>query len=354
MSIRLQSPNATASSHEARQPNIVHLVSPADSETHLKAFAEAVRSGLVARPRTLPWGYFYDEAGSRLFEAICQLPEYYLTRTEDAILRQYASEMVGGLSCDPGAEVTLIELGSGSAQKTQRLIAAGLHRQGRLHYVPIDVSPSALEESALRLSHRFHGLRISGYVADYRRGLERIMARARGPRLILFLGSSLGNYTMDSAAELLAMISRTMQVDDRLLLGTDMAKEPAVLEAAYDDAQGVTAAFNLNLLHRINRELGADIDVESFGHKAIYRPERGRVEMHLVCTREQTVNIPAADLTLRFYAGESIHTENSHKYNEAMLTQLKESAGFVEETAWTDERDWFRLQRWRTIQSVAG
>ena len=303
-------------------------------------------------PRTLPWGYFYDESGSRLFDLICELPEYYLTRVEDSILRRHAQEMIAHLAGDPDKEPTLIELGSGSARKTQRLITAGLDTYGRLHYVPIDVSPSALEESARRLARRFHGLRISGYVADYRRGLERIMARGRGPSLIIFLGSSLGNYDAEPAAELLAMIARTMCADDRLLLGTDMAKEAAVLEAAYDDSRGITAAFNLNLLRRIDHELGADFQVDAFRHAAVYRPDRGRVEMHLVCTREQTVRVPAANLTIRLAAGMTIHTENSHKYTAGMLERLREAAGFVEEAAWTDDRGWFRLQLWRPEQGA--
>ena len=354
MSVSSRSASAPASNAQSRRPNIVHLIEPRDSEPHIKAFAGAVRAGLVAEPRTLPWAYFYDETGSRLFDAICQLPEYYLTRIEDSILRRHAGAMVADLA-STGAleeEPTLIELGSGSAMKTQRLIAAGLRDHGRLHYVPIDVSPSALEESARRLAGRFRALRVTGYVADYRRGLERIMARARGPRLIIFLGSSLGNYAMDSAAELLTMIGRTMRTDDRLLLGTDMAKEPSVLEAAYDDAQGITAAFNLNLLHRINRELGADFQVEAFQHRAAYHPDRGRVEMHLISTRDQTVRIPAADLAIRFAAGESIHTESSHKYTAEMLAWLREHAGFVEEAAWIDDRGWFRLQRWRPAHAA--
>jgi dimethylhistidine N-methyltransferase len=216
-----------------------------------------------------------------------------------------------------------------------------------LQYVPIDVSPSALEESARGLAGRFHALRITGYVADYRRGLERIMARAKGPRLIVFLGSSLGNYSMDAAVALLRMIGRTMTTNDRLLLGTDMAKEPAVLEAAYNDAQGITAAFNLNLLNRINRELKANFQVETFQHRAIYRPDRGRVEMHLLCTHDQSVRIDAAETTVRLSAGETMHTENSYKYTANMLASLRQSAGFVEEAAWTDKRGWFRLQRWQ-------
>jgi dimethylhistidine N-methyltransferase len=329
------------------------LIDPAD-RAHVQAFAEAVRSGLSAAPKTLPCAYFYDQAGSRLFDAICRLPEYYLTRVEDSILHRHAGAMVAELGSSEckGMAPTLIELGSGSALKTQRLIAAGLKVHGRLHYVPIDVSPSALEESARRLAGRFRSLRITGYAADYRCGLERIMGRARGPRLIVFLGSSVGNYGTDAAIELLAMIRRTMRAEDRLLLGTDLAKDPAVLEAAYDDARGITAAFNQNLLRRINRELGADFQIEAFQHRAHYRPDRGRVEMHLLCTRDLSVRIPAADLTVRFCAGETIHTENSHKYTASMLASLRERAGFEEEAAWTDERGWFRLQRWRPVQAV--
>jgi L-histidine N-alpha-methyltransferase len=340
---------ASSTTSHSRRPTIVRLIEPQASHSHIAAFASAVRSGLICEPKSLPWAYFYDEQGSRLFEAICELPEYYLTRTEDAILRRHADAMVDGLAVrrDDGEEPTIIELGSGSAVKTQRLIAAGLRRHDRLHYVPIDVSPSALEDSARRLTRRFPSLRVTGYVADYRGGLEQIMARTKGPRLIVFLGSSLGNYEMEAATDLLTLIWRTMRPDDRLLLGTDMAKERSLLEAAYDDARGVTAAFNLNLLHRINRELGADFQVEAFEHQVVYDPDRGRVEMHLLNTREQTVHVPAADLTIRFEKGESIHTENSHKYTPDMLSHLQSRAGFQEEAAWTDDRGWFRLQRWR-------
>lgn len=339
------------------RPRIVRLLESQDSTQHVEAFARAVCTGLAGEPKTLPWGYFYDETGSRLFDAICELPEYYLTRTEDAILCRHASAMIDGLAAEGEPESviepTMIELGSGSALKTQRLIAAVLRRQAWLHYVPIDVSATALEESTRRLTRQFPLLKVTGYVADYRSGLERIMSRARGPRMIVFLGSSLGNYDEDATVELLGMIRQTMRPDDTLLLGTDLAKERSVLEAAYDDARGVTAAFNLNLLRRINRELGADFPVDAFEHRAIYQADRGRVEMHLVSTREQTVTIAAARTAFHFATGESVHTESSHKYTLEMLSHLRSKAGFVEDAAWTDVRGWFRLQRWRP-DSVAG
>ncbi len=320
---------------------IVHRSGPRESETAL--FAELVRSGLRARPKTLPWQFFYDERGSRLFEAICGLPEYYLTRTEDAILRDHAEAMVAGWEVPPA----LVELGSGSASKTRRLIVAALERYGRLHYVPIDVSPTCLEESARSLCDAFPALRVTGFVADYHSALARVSGQVHGPKLWIFLGSSLGNYQADEASALLRRIARAMGPADRLLLGTDLDKDPAILEAAYDDAQGVTAAFNGNLLARINRELGADFDPARFRHRAVYRRDLRRVEMHLVSRSDQTVHIAGAGLTVRFLAGESIHTENSHKYAESDLRALARLAGFVEEAAWTDRDRLFRVGRWR-------
>jgi dimethylhistidine N-methyltransferase len=306
---------------------------------HRAQFAAAVRDGLLAVPRSLPWQFFYDERGSRLFDRICDLPEYYLTRTEDAILRAHAAAMVGGWEC--ATAPCLIELGSGSATKTERLIAAALAAYGTLHYVPIDVSAKCLEESARALVRRFTALRVTGYVADYQSALPRAAGAIAAPKLIVFLGSSLGNYSLTEAVSLLKQVACVMGPDDRLLLGTDLAKDRATLEAAYDDAQGVTAQFNLNLLRRINRELGGDFDFDQFAHRAIYRPERGRVEMHLIARRDQLVRIAAADLAVPFEAGESIHTESSHKYTRETLRTLARSA------FWVDQDGRFRVQRWR-------
>ena len=333
--MRIESPPQV----EARRLSIVRLPDPSATES----FAEAVRRGLQSRPKTLSCRYFYDAAGSGLFERICELPEYYLTRAEDAILREHAPEMVAGWSKAP----TMLELGSGSSSKTRRLIGAALDLYGDLHYLPIDVSPTILEESALALADEFPRLRVTGYAGDYLDALAVMAGRVGRPKLILFLGSSLGNYEEGPAADLLGKVAGVMGSADRLLLGTDLVKDRATLEAAYDDATGVTAAFNRNLLARVNRELGADFDTRRFAHEARYRDDLGRVEMHLVSLDDQSVNIPGAGLTVRFAQGESIHTENSHKYTVEGLQALAWRAGFAEEAAWTDRRGLFRVQRWR-------
>lgn len=307
------------------------------------AFARAVRSGLRSRSKTLPCRYFYDDEGSRLFEQICDLPEYYLTRTEDGILRNHADAMVEGWLADP----VIVELGSGSSSKTRRLIEAALRVHGTLHYVPIDVSKSILEESAEGLVAAYPGLRVTGFAANYRDALAGVVERFDRPKLFVFLGSSLGNYQTDEAVDLLSLLARSMDPSDRLLLGTDLDKDPAVLEAAYDDAQGVTARFNLNLLQRINRELGGSFDLEGFEHQARYRADLRRVEMHLVSRADQAVAIPGAGMTARFSQGESIHTENSHKYTLETLRDLADRSGFREQAAWTDTDGRFRVQLWR-------
>jgi len=309
------------------------------------SFALDVRDGLLGQPKTLPCTYFYDARGSQLFEKICSLPEYYLTRTEDSILQKSADAMVAGWTRAP----VLIELGSGSSTKTRRLIAATRARYGRVHYLPIDVSPTILAESAQALARDFPGLRVTGVPGDYRSSLAEICERIRRPKLILFLGSSLGNYDAASARELLGDVSDCMTPDDAFLLGTDLIKDPSRLESAYDDSTGVTAAFNKNLLARINRELGGDFHLDAFDHEARFRADLGRVEMHLVSRIRQRVAIPGARLSVQFEPGESIHTENSHKYDPPSLANLAASSGFAEEAAWTDDQGDFRVQRWKSL-----
>lgn len=331
---------STSPSRIAARPRLVRI---ADADDGVARFAEDVRAGLSASAKTLPCRYFYDAAGSELFEQICDLPEYYLTRTEDAILRASADAMVEGWFRPP----VIVELGSGSSAKTRRLLAAAIRAYGDLHYVPIDVSPTILEDSAHALTRAFPGLRVTGYAADYRSALTRLAARIRRPKLFVFLGSSIGNYETNEAVALLSLISGLMTPADRLLLGTDLDKDRATLEAAYDDARGVSARFNLNILARINRDLGGDFAPGRFRHRATYNAAERRVEMRLESTARQVVRIPGAGLTVRFEPGETIHTENSHKYTTGSLADLARRSGLAEEAAWTDDRGLFRVQRWR-------
>ena len=317
---------------------LVHLPEPCGDES----LSVAVREGLLSCPKTLPCRFFYDAEGSELFERICDLPEYYLTRTEDAILGEFADQMVAGWVSDP----VMVELGSGSSTKTRRLIRAALEAYGRLRYVPIDVSKTILEDSARSLVAEFPALRIKAIAGTYHAALATLSTKVERPKLFVFLGSSLGNFTSEEAALFLREIALSMRPVDRLLLGTDLVKQRSVLEAAYDDDQGVTRAFNLNLLKRINRELNADFQVDEFEHKAIYRENLQRVEMHLVSRVDQTVSIGDLEIEVPFKAGESIHTENSHKYTPERLAKMAQFAGLVEENAWTDANQLFRVQRW--------
>ncbi len=322
-----------------RSPKIVCV----DQDRDAGAFGKLVRRGLAATPRTLPCQFIYDEAGSQLFERICEQPEYYLTRTEDAILKAHATPMVEGFSRSPA----IVELGSGSSTKTRRLLNAARHRYRDIHYIPIDVSSSILSESADSLARDFPGLRVTGFAADYHAALSRLSGRLRRPTLFVFLGSSLGNFEPREGAELLAHVARTMTPDDAFLLGTDLDKDPSILEPAYSDAQGVTARFSKNILVRINRELGGDFRVDRFAHEARYNRELRRVESHLVSLEDQTVTVSECRVSVQFRKGESIHNESSHKYTPDDLARLANRAGLVEDAAWTDRDNLFRVQRWR-------
>jgi dimethylhistidine N-methyltransferase len=304
-------------------------------------FAEDVRRGLSSEPKALPPKYFYDELGSHLFDAICLLPEYYLTRAEADIFARHAREIVEAASA--GSRVTLFELGSGSASKTRRIIEALLTRQARLKYVPVDISTAALEASAHALLGDYAPLRVAAYAGDYDSALPRLGdEREEGARsLVLFLGSNVGNFDREEARAFLRRLRGVLRAGDRLLLGADLKKERAVLEAAYDDAHGVTAAFNLNLLARINRELGADFRLRTFRHVALYNEAEGRVEMHLESVREQRIRVGALGLDLRFGAGERLHTENSYKYSLEELSALAAETGFERARTWLDSAGLF-------------
>lgn len=302
-------------------------------------FAQNVLNGLTATPKRLSPKFLYDERGSRLFEQICDLPEYYPTRTERGILERYASEIT--TMCHE--DISLIELGSGSSTKTRLLIEAFLNRGRRLHYVPIDISKSILVNSAKELLTRYRKLRITALVSDYFTALATLKEKQHGQKLILFLGSSIGNFETKQAETFLREIRQDMNEHDMLLIGMDLLKPEEILVPAYDDAQGVTAEFNLNLLRRINRELGGEFDLDSFRHKVIFNRDESRIEMHLQSLRDQTVPVEQLERSFSFTAGETIHTESSYKYSEERIQELAAHSGLRVVTTWKDDREWFSV-----------
>jgi L-histidine Nalpha-methyltransferase len=305
------------------------------SNKALTSFAEDVREGLLSHPRKLFPKYFYDELGSRLFEAICLLPEYYLTRAEDEIIGRYADEIVAEVS----GRRRLVEMGSGSASKTRRIIEAILKQQQDLLYIPVDISETAIETSSRVLLQAYPGLSISAFAGDYYSGLRALGSMGSQDKertLALFLGSNIGNFDREEARTFLHALRSVLAPGDSLLLGADLKKEREVLEAAYDDALGVTAAFNLNLLARINRELGADFNLRAFKHYVHYSEEAGRIEIYAESLRRQVVRIVGLDMELQFEEGERIHTENSYKYDMEDLSGLAAETGFRLSRTWLD------------------
>jgi L-histidine Nalpha-methyltransferase len=303
------------------------------------SIADHVRAGLSAQPKTLPPILFYDDSGSDLFDRICDLEEYYLTRTETKILEASAGEMASACA----AEVTVVELGSGSSVKTTLLLDA-LQSAGKLaRYIAIDISEGALDAARQRLQSRYPSLDIRAMKADYLAGLDWVRPNVHGQMLLLYLGSNLGNYTPEESKPLLASMRAAAKPQDQLLLGVDMVKDKRRLEAAYDDRLGVTAEFNLNVLRRINRELGGHFIIERFGHRAIYNEHHQRIEMHLVSKVDQRVRIDALETELAFAEGETIHTENSYKYTPARLESIARGGGWRVRRSWTDVEGLFTV-----------
>ena len=300
------------------------------------ATASPAREGLTATPKWLPARLFYDAAGSALFEQITELPEYYLTRTERGILERFASEILRAT----GPSLTLVELGAGTAAKTSILIEELLRHQSRALFYPIDVSPSALQEAATQLGRQFPQLRVNPIVADYTGGVG-ALNRISGRKLVLYIGSSIGNFEPDESVGILRRIRRTLRAGDALLLGADFVKSPKILIPAYDDAQGVTAAFNKNILARLNRELEANFDLDAFRHVALWNRRCSRMEMHLESKVSQQVFIPMLDMDITFGEGERIHTENSYKYTVEMIESILRESGFKLERSWRDRKKWF-------------
>ncbi len=300
---------------------------PIEIEVHLSPgggarMAREVRLGLTATPKELAPKYFYDERGSQLFERITALPEYYPTRAERAILTERSAEIVAAAG-EPG---TLVELGSGSAAKTRHLLSA-MRDAGCLDtYVPVDISSEITHETAQALVEEYPGLTVRGLVCDFEHDLERIPA-GEGGRLIAFLGGTIGNLYPDARRDFLAWVGALLEPEDRILLGTDLVKDHDRLNAAYNDSAGVTAEFNKNVLHVLNRELGGDFDPDGFEHVARYDPEAARMDIRLRSLAEQTVRLDGLDLTVRFAPGEEMRTEISAKFTRERLEDVYAEAG---------------------------
>jgi L-histidine Nalpha-methyltransferase len=318
-----------------------------------EAVAREVRTGLTATPKTLsPW-LFYDEAGSHLFEEITELPEYYLTRTERSIFAAHADEILqeAARGQGPAGKLTLIELGAGTATKTGILLAAAVRQQGSVVYQPVDVSETALAEASDNILRNFPGVTVRCQVTDYTREALPLNRLPNTRTLALYIGSSIGNFTPKDAREVLRNLRAQLLPGDTLLLGTDLVpgrhKTEATLLAAYDDAAGTTAAFNLNVLSRLNRDLGADFDTDKFRHKVLWNPAASRIEMHLESRAAQRVHIPAnssgRSFSVSFGKGETIHTENSYKFTLAAVEALLASANFRLTRSWQDPQQLFAV-----------
>lgn len=302
------------------------------------AIADDVHQGLSRSPKSLPPKLFYDAAGSELFEQISRLPEYYLTRTELRILEQCAAEIAQRTA----AGTSIIELGSGSSAKTRVLLEAFAARRLRVPYFPVDISPAALNHARLTLRRELPAVRVAPIVADIGSDLG-FLREIPAPRLVLYIGSSIGNMEQIEACAFLRRLRSRLDPGDALLLGTDLVKDHDVLLAAYNDSSGVTAHFNLNLLARINRELGGHFDLGAFRHIALWNEKQSRIEMYLESLRDQEVPIDLLRMRLHFSRGERIHTENSHKYTVRGARRMLREAEFEPVATWTDAKGWFAV-----------
>jgi len=322
--------------------------------------AIAVREGLsVSRKKLPPW-LFYDRTGSRLFDEITERPEYYLTRTERGILTEHAQTIVERAADDQRLRIT--ELGAGSAEKTRLLLKAAVQKQGKVTYEPLDVSASALDLAKRGIEDEIPQVTVRPKVMDYtreskqpKRGLHLARSRDRQAehefeplpmgerRLVLYIGSSIGNFEPHEARRILRNVRAGLKKGDGLLLGVDLVKDKSDLLAAYDDFAGVTADFNLNMLTRMNRELGAEFTLDSFEHRAVWNETESRIEMHLESRVAQKVLVAALNMEVSFAQGETIHTECSYKYAKGQAEAMLKDAGFAETENWTDERGWFNV-----------
>ncbi len=309
-----------------------------NSDQVVKNHGQDVVRGLTNTLKSLPPKYFYDDRGSELFEQICELPEYYLTRTETSILKQYADEItqITG-SCE------LVELGSGSSSKTQLLLDAYQKIDGSFKYLPTDVSGGILETSVLQLQEKYPGFSIEGIIGTYEETLVQLESTPAPSRTICFLGSSAGNFTPSEFDCFLNQVAKALVPRNYFLLGIDLQKPKEILEPAYNDSKGVTAAFNLNILSHLNWRFKGNFDLNLFTHQAIYNQARTQIEMYLYCQGNVTVSLDTLDLKVSFDAGESIQTGISRKFDLAVIQTKLEEKGLRTKKIWTDSQQWFGL-----------
>jgi dimethylhistidine N-methyltransferase len=298
-----------------------------------------VISGLASSPKSIPPKFFYDRRGSELFDAICELPEYYQTRTEMGILRNCVAELVEHI----GPDCLLVELGSGASKKVRLL----LEQLRPSSYLGVDISKEFLLSSTKTLASDYPWLDVHAACVDFSHTLDIPHCNTLEQKVAFFPGSSIGNFDPDDAVDLLRRIAEMMDTNGYLLIGVDLKKNIDILNSAYNDAAGITAEFNLNLLTRIRDELDSDIDPDAFNHRAFYNPARGRIEMHLVSTHPQSIRIE--DKVYELSAGETIHTENSYKYTIEEFAELASAAGFHQQQVWTDESSLFSVQLLKTV-----
>lgn len=326
-------------SNTSNQTMLVELMTILDDHYQaLKNDGEDVIQGLSQIPKTLPPKYFYDDHGSELFEKICDLPEYYPTRTETWILQQYADEIaqITG-SCE------LVELGSGSSTKTRLLLDAYQKMGGSRKYLPIDVSGGILKTSVLQLQQKYPDFSIQGLLGTYEQALVHLESTPASLRTICFLGSSAGNFTPLEFDCFLSQVAKALKSGDYFLLGIDLQKPKEILEAAYNDSQEVTAAFNLNMLSHLNWRFQGNFDLSLFTHQAIYNQAEAQIEMYLHCQERMMVSLDALDLKVSFEAGESIQTEISRKFDLANIQTELEAKRLQVQKIWTDPKQWFGL-----------
>lgn len=331
-------PQLTSTTLELNERLFLQLLDSTDSLVEDVASGTDVIQGLSQVPKTLPPRYFYDDRGSELFEQICSLPEYYLTRTETAILQAYASEIARTTGpCE------LVELGSGSATKTRLLLDAYSQVGHPLCYLPVDVSGGMLKSSALDLLLSYPTLQVHGLVGTYELALGQLTPTRLPTRMICFLGSTLGNLNPQECETFFTQIMTALQPGEYFLLGVDLQKSPAQLEAAYNDHEGITAEFNLNILRHLNQQFAGNFNLSQFVHWAFYNRSQHQIEMHLKSLSSQIVQLEALDLTISLEAGETILTEISRKFNLSQIQQDLQAKGLVPSQVWTDANTWFGL-----------